>query len=543
MRTFFLLVLGLPFFQCQSDHNEDPLFQEAMENGYVAHEGFQRCLNFVTAWLEFADPKSGLIPRNLTDSKDFWNAKDAAADNYPFMVLTAAILDKDLFEGPMKAILETEQQLTNRLDRLPDDWSFSKQDFVSEELDIDEIIFGSSEYVKDGLLPLTEYIGKTSWSDRMIGMVDDMWKNAPYETPFGLIPSKNVEVNGELLQVLSRVYWMTGDQKYLDWAYRLGDFYLLGDNHPTRDSGIIRLRDHGCEIVSGLCELYITSAFAHPEKKDAYQGPIYEMLDRILEVGTNEHGLFYNQVNPMTGEILDKGIADTWGYTLNGYYGVYMLDGHTPYKNALLKAFDNLNEYANYDWERGSQDGYADAIESALNLYNREQVPHTKDWIDSQIQVMWSMQDSAHRSGTEAYRGTGILEGWHGDGNFARTTIMYCLYKTMGTTIIPWRDNVYFGAVKDGDDLKISILSETEWTGKIRFDYARHQHIFNLPMDYPRINQFPEWFVVDAAKNYLVHFVHEGKTRQFTGKELMEGIDVTTGENVGFYLIVEPHEG
>lgn len=543
MRTFFLLILGLTFFQCKSNHHEDALFQEALENGYLAHEGFQRCLNFVTAWLEFADPNSGLIPRNLTDSKDFWNAKDAAADNYPFMVLTGAILDKELFDGPMKDILETEQRLTNRLGRLPDDWSFSKRDFVSEEVNLDEIIFGSSEYVKDGLLPLTEYIGKSPWSDRMIGMVDDIWKYANYDTPFGMIPSKNVEVNGELLQVLSRVFWMTGDQKYLDWAFRLGDFYLLGENHPTRDSDIIRLRDHGCEIVSGLCELYISSAHANLEKKAAYQGPIYEMLDRILKVGTNEHGLFYNQVNPITGEILNSGIADTWGYTFNAYYGVYMLDGHEPYRDALMKAFDNLHEYAYFDWERGSQDGYADAIESALNLFNREQLQTTKDWIDSQVQVMWSMQDSAHRINTEAYRGTGILEGWHGDGNFARTTIMYCLYKTMGTTLSPWRNDIYFGAVQYEAGLKVSILSEADWTGKIHFDYARHQQIFNLPLDYPRINQFPEWFVVDSAKDYLVHFVQEGKTRQFTGRELIEGIEVNTEENIGFYLIVEPLEG
>lgn len=542
MRSLTLLILGLIYFQCQSTKHEDPHFQEALENGYLAHEGFTRCLDYVYAWLEFADPQSGLIPRNLTDSKDFWNAKDAAADNYPFMVLTAAILDRELYDGPMKAILEAEQRLTNRLDRLPDDYSFSKQDFVSEEIDLDEIIFGSSEYVKDGLLPLTEYIGKTAWSDRMIDMVDDIWKYAIYETPFGIIPSLNVEVNGELLQVLSRVYWMTGEQKYLDWAYRLGDFYLLGENHPTRDSDLIRLRDHGCEIVSGLCELYLTSAFANPEKKAAYQPQIYEMLDRILEVGTNEHGLFYNQVNPITGDILDKRIADTWGYTLNGFYGVYMLDGHEPYKQALLKAFDNLHEYEFHDWEGGSQDGYADAIESALNLYNREREDSAKEWIDSQTQVMWSMQDSAHRSGTEAYRGNGILEGWHGDGNFARTTIMYCLYKTLGTTISPWNDNVFFGAVQDGDDLKVSILSEADWTGKLHFDYPRHQQIFNLPLDYPRINQFPEWFTVDASKSYLIHFVHEGKTRRFTGNELIEGIEVTAEQNVGVYLIVEPHE-
>jgi len=36
--------------------------------------------------------------RNINDSrsKDIWNAKDCAADNYPFMVLSSALLDRDL---------------------------------------------------------------------------------------------------------------------------------------------------------------------------------------------------------------------------------------------------------------------------------------------------------------------------------------------------------------------------------------------------------------------------------------------------------------
>jgi hypothetical protein len=545
MKKSFLLfnVICILFFtSCQQEKPLDPLFQDALENGYLAREGFTRCLDFVNSWLEYADPETGLIPRNLHESKDFWNAKDAAADNYPFMVLTAAILDRDLYEGKMKAILETEQRLTNRWDRLPDDWSFSKKDFTVEVLRKDDIIFGASEYVKDGLLPLTEYIGKTAWSQRMVDILDDIWKNAEYESPFGNIPSYDVEVNGELLQALSRVYWMTGEQKYLDWAIRLGDFYLLGENHPTRDHDLIRLRDHGCEIISGLCELYLTAAFADAEKKEAYRQPIYEMLDRILEVGTDEHGLFYNQVNPITGEILDAGIADTWGYTYNAYYSVYMLDGHGPYRDAVLRALNNLNHYEYYDWERGSADGYADAIESALNLYNREKVNEASNWVDSQIQVMWGMQDSAHRASSEAYQNTGIIEGWHGDGNFARTTIMYCLWKTQGTTLSPWSEAVYFGAINDGDGLKIAIFPEADWAGKIHFDYPRHQGIFNLPLDYPRINQFPEWFTVTEEQTYRLHFEQDNETRNYSGKELMAGIDISAKANEPVYLTLSPSD-
>ena len=101
-------------------------FSKALENGKLANEGFLRCHRFVEGWLKHADPKTGLIPRNLTQSKDIWNAQDGAADNYPFMVLTAALTDRPMFEGRMLDMLRTETKLTSRLDSMADTYSFSK---------------------------------------------------------------------------------------------------------------------------------------------------------------------------------------------------------------------------------------------------------------------------------------------------------------------------------------------------------------------------------------------------------------------------------
>ena len=147
-------------------HAEDPAFDKALENGKLANEGFVRCQNYVKAWLSHADPNTGLIPKGLRgDRKDIWNAQDAAADNYPFMVLTAAITDRPLFEGRMLDMLRTETRLTSRIGALPDTYSFSKQTFVTAEPDLGRIIFGSSEYIKDGLLPLTEWLGPAPWAE------------------------------------------------------------------------------------------------------------------------------------------------------------------------------------------------------------------------------------------------------------------------------------------------------------------------------------------------------------------------------------------
>ena len=118
-----------------------------------ANEALFRSRRFVDGWLAKADPATGLIPRNLRESRDFWNGRDAAADNYPFMVLTAAMTDRALFEGRMLDMLRTETRLTCRVGRLPDDYAFSKKGWRRESVDLDALIFDGAEYVKDGLCP------------------------------------------------------------------------------------------------------------------------------------------------------------------------------------------------------------------------------------------------------------------------------------------------------------------------------------------------------------------------------------------------------
>ncbi len=497
----------------KSDIAGDDAFKQAMENGKLANEGFIRCRNFVKGWLNHADPATGLIPRNLNRNKDIWNAQDSAADNYPFMVLTTAITDRPMFDGRMLDMLRTETKLTSRIGNLPDTYSFAKKNFQTAQPDLNRIIFGSSEYVKDGLLPLTEWLGPSPWCDRMIGILDDIWKHAPVDTKYGKVPSTSQEINGEMLQTLSRIYWMTGDKKYLEWAIRLGDYYLLDEHHPTKNEKRLSLDDHGCEIISGLCELYATVNFALPEKKRAYQKPIHEMLDRILEIGRHEHGLFYNRINPQTGEHAGD-LTDNWGYDLNGFYTVYLIDKTESYRQGVRYALGNLTQYySDYKWEGGGADGYADSIEGAINLYNREPIRSAEKWLDYSTKLMWKIQ-----------KPDGVVEGWHGDGNFARTTIMYCLWKTKGLTIRPWRKDVIFGAVQDGDTLKITMRAEKDWQGRLIFDIPRHKTFMRMPLDWPRINQFPEWFTVEAERSYVGHDLTSDSKTILTGKQLHEGV-------------------
>ncbi|TWU42636.1 hypothetical protein [Novipirellula artificiosorum] len=108
---------------------------------------------YMRGWLKKVDPASGLIPENLARGIDRWNGRNNAADNYAFMVLTAALTDRHRMRNELRDMLINEQRLTNRVDRLGDAYKFSTQAFEHEFVDMDRIIFDNSEYLKDGLMP------------------------------------------------------------------------------------------------------------------------------------------------------------------------------------------------------------------------------------------------------------------------------------------------------------------------------------------------------------------------------------------------------
>ena len=79
MRTYLFIILGAVFFlSCSEDKStfqisktDNLIFEMAKENAVSANEGFVRCENFVHAWLEYSDPESGLIPRNINKDIDY----------------------------------------------------------------------------------------------------------------------------------------------------------------------------------------------------------------------------------------------------------------------------------------------------------------------------------------------------------------------------------------------------------------------------------------------------------------------------------------
>jgi hypothetical protein len=114
-------------------------------------------------------------------------------------------------------VLEAEQRLCNHLDRIPTAYDPQTQSKVIKSKD--DLIFAASEYIKDGLIAIIEVAGTDNpWFRRMQDIVDDIWMHAEIDTPYGPIPTKNLEANGEQIQALVRLFTATGERKYLDWA-------------------------------------------------------------------------------------------------------------------------------------------------------------------------------------------------------------------------------------------------------------------------------------------------------------------------------------
>jgi acetyl esterase/lipase len=498
----------------------------AAANAERSQRAIRFCRRHAQGWLAHADPVSGLLPRTTTGQR-FWNARDCAADNFPFIALTALATDDHHLRRATMHILERERALTRRLDALPDDFFFDTQGFRGDGYDLDALIFGASEYAKDGLLPLTEWAGRGPWVDRMEELVRDVWAHAPVRTADGPVPSSNIEVVGELLQTMSRLYWMSGDERYRAWTFRLADRWLLETDLTAGPS--LRLRDHGCEIIGGLSEAYVLAAETDPARRERYRLALHALLDRILEIGVNEHGMMVNAVDPRDGAVLSAELSDGWGYVYDAFLTVALLDGVDRYRAAVAHALANVHEYPAHPWEgRGGADGYADSIEGAINLLNRIPDDSALQWVHEEIEVLRAKQ-----------RPDGIIEGWYGDGNSSRTMLMYALMTTQGVTASPWRDDLKLGAERATDgSVRVLVSSEWPWRGRLRFDIPRHRDVLHLPMDYPRINQFPEWFTVERDRRYVLTI--EGREpRPVSGDELTR-LELRVGAGATARLTVRP---
>ena len=525
--------------------------QAAMWNAVLSQEAFQRAYRALKAWETVRDPQTGLLPWATASHYQEWDVGRIGANLYSHLLIASLYLDP-ASQPLWQHILTYERDTCGAM---PCSIEFGSGKVIAADLDTQ--IRGASEYTRDGLLSVSERFGKGIWFERMVAGVDAILEAAYVETGRGPLPANSTEVNGSQLQVLSRLYWATRDMRYLEMAERIAEVYLFdvlpksgglptdywdfeagrplpedARFRPSAESvsGVypFRLSDHGGEIISGLSEVYLLERMLNRPQAEQYRPALEGFLDRILVTGRTDDGLWVHSViagreHASAGagdQAFDGNVSDTWGYNLSALQTFDLANGTARYAGEIERMMRAVAGKHSLEWEGERADGYADTIESMLYLLPWFDIPEAHYWVDDEIEVMFLKQ-----------RDNGFVEGWFLDGNFVRTTLLYAQYKTQGLRLEPWSEDVRVGAAVDRteNNLYVYVAAQGDWQGRLRFDVPRHQTVWGMPIEYPRVNEAPEWYVVEPAALYLVTDLDTGQSSSYSGRELEEGLPVTLG--------------
>lgn len=503
---------------------EKGVIREADRRAEVYGRAMNGASGVLEGWWAARDPQTSMPPRQIREP--VWAPNDNGADLVPFLWLTDYYTSQSR-KSEMLTLLKTEAALTNREGPLPDWFSLTSHNWVHRTPDLRRMIFGAAEYCKDGLMPMTEAMGRGPWFDRMETLISGIIERLPISTDFGRLPADDTEVNGDLLQVLGRLYAMTGKEPYYKLMRSIADAYcfeVIPKNNGipahrwdftkhTPINDVFNLNDHGNEIILGLVEAYIATKGREPEQAARYQEALLAMFRRLLAACRNEDGLWRGQVVASTGQVRVADPPDTWGYALCALAAFADAADRPELLREVQSAIKALDKPRYLYWAGGA-DSYADSIEGALLLLSRYPSPVIERWLQIVTPIFLSFQQP-----------TGIVEGWYGDGNFARTCLLLAMYSAQGLTVSPYVDGIRIGAVQTDGALEARLTSPTDWTGRLHCDTPRHRAILGLSTDYLRLNHWPEWWTLTRDARYSVRIDTVSKT--ISGEELESGIPIT----------------
>jgi hypothetical protein len=328
---------------------------------------------------------------------------------------------------------------------------------------------------------------------------------------------------------------------YLDHALPTTEYipphrWNFMDNEPIGPRRFY-LGDHGDEIVAGLVEWHRVEVRLGLPEAGHHRDTIMKMLDRLLQKGRTPEGLWYQIIDVPSGKVRDKDLTDNWGYLGQAYLNQAAAERSrvggdlvraARSEEAAAKMLHAVTAVDFYEWESGDMDGYADTLEGALYLLRYLDDPDASDWVDEQVAVLYGYQHA-----------DGSVTDENIDGNFIRTVMLYGLSLTRGARLEPWSPTVALGAAVDGDCLRVHLHGEDVWRGTLMLDAPRHARNVGLPVDYPRLNQWPEWWTVDPVRRYAVTMT-DGTLIDLDGEHLATGLPVALAPNVAVVIKVCP---
>jgi hypothetical protein len=478
----------------------------------LVREALLRARAVHDAWMPRRNASTALFPQS--DKVIEWNYHNVAADFFCFQYAIARLTD-----APSLPLLSESFTREAALDG-PDGLCRPAEVITATPIERSpqERMFGTSEYLKDGLIGLYERTGDPMVLGRMTRLADAMIADSTMPSRFGDLPARDSETNGNVLQAFSRLHFAAGDARYGEMAGRLADavtqqMFALTGNLPVMDfdyatdsytDDIVQLRDHGNEAAVGLSEAYAmaVSRRAEPEwaaRADRWAAPIARMFEAILTHGVDANGLIVNRISQKTLEPVNLGACDNWGYLLTGailFTEAAARHGKLPAErlSAILDRVDKtalvVAKTDGLDWEWGHHDGFADSVESALYVASRRRAIRRTllEWSDDQIAYLYKFQ-----------RPDGIVAGNYLDGNFIRTAMLYAEMRSGGYRLDPWSETASVGCAigADGAIVVAVVAGPGGYTGRLIPPEARWRTNLHLPWDWARINGWPTWVETD----------------------------------------------
>jgi hypothetical protein len=472
----------------------------------LGREAVLRAIGTHDAWMRLRNTRTGLFP--VAQRVNEWNYSNVAADLFCFLWLASARTGAGslpLLEATLEA--EAALQGPGKL-CAPARWD----DGAELPRDMPALIFGTSEYAKDGLLSVVECLRDPRALARLDELARVIMAHAEHMSPAMPLPSGESEVNGNVLQVLCRLGSAREGDRFAQGAARIADAatgVMLPANHGLpallfdyeRGETLISrtmLRDHGNEIICGLAEAL---ALAHERREDPvwrergerWREPVLAMFERILSSAVDRNGLLVGAIDPRTGAMLDAAPNDNWGYVLCGA----LLTAQTLRREgaeaarvtALLERISAIAQAVartdGLDWEPGTHDGYADAIESALYIaaHHPDTAGVLESWAHAQIGIMFAMQ-----------KADGFVGGTYLDGNFIRTALLYADLCTGGWSVSPPRRGVDIGFARDeAGRAALVVRAAVAYEGKLICPAPWSAHVLKMSWDWPRLNSWPRW--------------------------------------------------
>ena len=482
----------------------DP-WASARARGAIYADCGRNARRLLQGWLDLKrDPQTHLYSRGRA-----WDYHNEAADHYSSLVLIAFCTQPDLNEpgGALHQTLASAQKLCATPSGIP-----TTYDLRTHKKGKPASLAALSEWLRDGLIRICELLGTDNdWYRELVRLTDAMLAEAdrrggPRKAFAGHEPA------GHMLQTLARLHAMSGDAKYIEAAEAIADPYLL-----ESDAWIakVRFRDHGCEVVPGLAELFALECQLKRPKATAYREPMRKLLDRILKTAAH----------PETG-LFRRGNAqppDTWGYVLFGYENADRGTGEARYRDAILKPLRWLAAHRTRHAElkttlwpdSRSSDNWSDSYESFIVLWSRyRDVPDAFAWLD------WATRQHIHRRHPD--RPYGPYTGGHFDGSTGRTLSIHRMLCSQGVRALPFAEGLRLGAIERDGVLFLTVESDAAWDGKLLFDGPRAEHKA-ATLDWARINEMPQWFVARPDRSYAVT-LDDAEPKTLAGSALLRGL-------------------